>query len=141
MQVNVRSFREDWTCQQSPICRRPISPSMPTSPAHVSPAYGRTAMDHYRLDAETISNKFFVHSYGHGGAGITLSWGCASKVRNIVRSHLVGAPDTKVAVLGAGVMGLTTARKKPATTDMTSRMKIRMQQLCPHLRRSATGRS
>ena len=63
----------------------------------------------YRLDAETISNKFFVHNYGHGGAGITLSWGCASKVRDVVRSHLVGSPDTKVAVLGAGVMGLTAA--------------------------------
>jgi len=56
----------------------------------------------YRLDAETISNKFFVHNYGHGGAGITLSWGCASKVRDVVKSHLVGSPDTKVAVLGAG---------------------------------------
>src|SRR6202048_1898950 len=63
----------------------------------------------YRLDAETISQKFFVHNYGHGGAGITLSWGCASKVRDIVKSHLVGAPDTKAAVLGAGVMGLTAA--------------------------------
>jgi len=63
----------------------------------------------YRLDGETISNKFFVHNYGHGGAGITLSWGCASKVRDIVRSHLVGSPATKVAVLGAGVMGLTDA--------------------------------
>src|SRR5258708_24460061 len=60
----------------------------------------------YRLDAETISNKFFVHNYGHGGAGITLSWGCASKVRDVVKSHLVGSPDTKVAVLGAGVVGL-----------------------------------
>jgi hypothetical protein len=28
----------------------------------------------YRLDAETISGKFIVHNYGHGGAGITLSW-------------------------------------------------------------------
>jgi glycine/D-amino acid oxidase-like deaminating enzyme len=63
----------------------------------------------YRLDAETISSKFFVHNYGHGGAGITLSWGCASKVRDIVRSHLLGSPATKVAVLGAGVMGLTAA--------------------------------
>jgi glycine/D-amino acid oxidase-like deaminating enzyme len=63
----------------------------------------------YRLDAETISQKFIVHNYGHGGAGITLSWGCASKVRDIVQSHLVSAPDTKAAVLGAGAMGLTAA--------------------------------
>ena len=63
----------------------------------------------YRLDAETISQKFIVHNYGHGGAGITLSWGCAAKVRDIVKSHLVGSPETRVAVLGAGVMGLTAA--------------------------------
>jgi glycine/D-amino acid oxidase-like deaminating enzyme len=63
----------------------------------------------YRLDAETISNKFVVHNYGHGGAGITLSWGCAAKVRDIVRHHLATSHDKKAAVLGAGVMGLTAA--------------------------------
>jgi D-amino-acid oxidase len=63
----------------------------------------------YRLDAETISGKFIVHNYGHGGAGITLSWGCAAKVRDIVKTHLVTSHDRDVAVLGAGVMGLTAA--------------------------------
>src|SRR3954452_42677 len=63
----------------------------------------------YRLDAETISGKFFVHNYGHGGAGITLSWGCAAKVRDIVQQHLATSHETKAAVLGAGVMGLTAA--------------------------------
>jgi len=65
----------------------------------------------YRLDAQTISNKFFVHNYGHGGAGITLSWGCAAKVRDIVKAHLVGSRQTRAAVLGAGVMGLTAATR------------------------------
>src|SRR5882724_10465191 len=64
----------------------------------------------YRLDAENISQKFVIHNYGHGGAGITLSFGCAAKVRDIVRDHLVTSPGTtEVAVLGAGVMGLTAA--------------------------------
>jgi glycine/D-amino acid oxidase-like deaminating enzyme len=63
----------------------------------------------YRLDAETASGKLVVHNYGHGGAGITLSWGCAAKVRRIVRGHLATFPATDVAVLGAGVMGLCTA--------------------------------
>lgn len=63
----------------------------------------------YRLDAEATSGKFIVHNYGHGGAGITLSWGCANKVRDIVRTHLVTAHDTEAAVLGAGVMGMTAA--------------------------------
>lgn len=63
----------------------------------------------YRLDAETASGKFIVHNYGHGGAGITLSWGCAAKVRDIVQQHLVTSADQDAAVLGAGVMGMTAA--------------------------------
>jgi D-amino-acid oxidase len=63
----------------------------------------------YRLDAETISGKFIVHNYGHGGAGITLSWGCAAKVRDIVKQHLATSHDTDAAVMGAGVMGMTAA--------------------------------
>jgi glycine/D-amino acid oxidase-like deaminating enzyme len=65
----------------------------------------------YRLEAETDSGKFLVHNYGHGGAGITLSWGCAAKVRDIVQTHLVNSNDKEVAVLGAGVMGLTAATR------------------------------
>jgi D-amino-acid oxidase len=65
----------------------------------------------YRLEAETISNRFFVHNYGHGGAGITLSWGCAAKVRDIIGAYLVGSKEKSVAVLGAGVMGLTAATR------------------------------
>ena len=49
----------------------------------------------YRLDAETASGKFIVHNYGHGGAGITLSWGCAAKVRDIVQQHLVTSHDKR----------------------------------------------
>lgn len=63
----------------------------------------------YRLDAETDSTKFVVHNYGHGGAGITLSWGCAAQVRDIVQQHLLTSHDKDAAVLGAGVVGLTAA--------------------------------
>jgi glycine/D-amino acid oxidase-like deaminating enzyme len=63
----------------------------------------------YRLEVDPAASKFIVHDYGHGGAGITLSWGCAAKVRDIVRTHLAASHDTNVAVLGAGVMGLTAA--------------------------------
>ena len=63
----------------------------------------------YRLDTETAAGKFIVHNYGHGGAGITLSWGCAAKVRDIVKQRIAASHDTQAAVLGAGVMGLTAA--------------------------------
>src|SRR2546430_7623162 len=63
----------------------------------------------YRLEGLPISNKFFVHNYGHGGCGITLSWGCAAKVRDIVKAHLVGSHETKVAVLCAGGNGPASA--------------------------------
>lgn len=47
-----------------------------------------------------------IHNYGHGGGGITLSWGSS---RLAVDLGLVGHKGP-VAVLGAGALGLTTAK-------------------------------
>ena len=33
-----------------------------------------------RLDKELISGRPLIHNYGHGGSGVTLSWGCADSV-------------------------------------------------------------
>tara|TARA_B100000579_G_scaffold73029_1_gene56008 strand:- start:206 stop:1141 length:936 start_codon:yes stop_codon:yes gene_type:complete len=38
---------------------------------------GRTEV---RLEKEQISDKTIIHNYGHGGSGVTLSWGCAEEV-------------------------------------------------------------
>jgi D-amino-acid oxidase len=65
-------------------------------------------LETFRLEPETVGDKFVVHNYGHGGAGITLSWGCAHEIVDIVTARGVAAND-RVAVLGAGVMGLTAA--------------------------------
>ncbi len=55
---------------------------------------------------EALGSKTLVHNYGHGGAGITLSWGSSKLATDLgVQGH-----QGKVAVIGAGVMGLTTAR-------------------------------
>ena len=63
----------------------------------------------YRLETEAIGEKYVVHNYGHGGGGITMSWGCAARVRDLVAAWPGAAAGLKVAVLGAGVMGMTAA--------------------------------
>lgn len=43
-----------------------------------------------RLDSEEKFNKLIVHNYGHGGAGVTLSWGCAYQVANLISKNIEG---------------------------------------------------
>lgn len=56
--------------------------------------------------ADPLGDKRLVHNYGHGGAGITLSWGSSKLATELgLQGH-----NGSVAVLGSGVMGLSTAR-------------------------------
>lgn len=56
--------------------------------------------------AEQLGEKRVVHNYGHGGGGITLSWGSSKLAAELgLQGH-----SGPVAVLGSGVMGLSTAR-------------------------------
>src|SRR5437763_7792005 len=55
---------------------------------------------------EQLGEKRLVHNYGHGGAGITLSWGTSKLATELgLEGH-----SGPVAVLGSGVVGLSTAR-------------------------------
>ena len=56
--------------------------------------------------AESLGDKRLVHNYGHGGSGITLSWGTSRLATNLGLPGYSGS----VAVIGSGVVGLTTAR-------------------------------
>ncbi len=72
------------------------------------------------VDVERLGNKILIHNYGHGGAGITLSWGTASLAVDLVSEPGAIAIGSKrrpgksktldFAVLGCGVNGLSTAR-------------------------------
>ena len=44
----------------------------------------RPSRSEVRLEVEYIGERRVVHNYGHGGAGVTLSWGCAEEVANLV---------------------------------------------------------
>ena len=57
------------------------------------------------LRAEKIDSKLVVHNYGHGGGGVSLSWGTATMaVENVAQSD-----ESNIAVAGCGVIGLSTA--------------------------------
>lgn len=76
------------------------------------------------VEAQRLGQKLLVHNYGHGGAGVTLSWGTASLAVDLARDSLSLIPPgslrqratrrtakpRRFAVLGCGVNGLSTAR-------------------------------
>jgi D-amino-acid oxidase len=44
----------------------------------------RPSRSEVRLEAEERPGGLVIHNYGHGGAGVTLSWGCAQTVLELV---------------------------------------------------------
>ena len=58
------------------------------------------------VSVETMGPKTIVHDYGHGGAGVTLSWGTA----HLAIDAAAIPTGERAAVLGCGAVGLATAR-------------------------------
>jgi D-amino-acid oxidase len=52
----------------------------------------RPARPAVRLETEGTPGGVIVHCYGHGGAGVTLSWGCAEEVADVV-ARLLDRPN------------------------------------------------
>ena len=57
--------------------------------------------------AERLGEKLLVHNYGHGGAGMSLSWGTGEMAAQLALAR----DDRRAAVVGSGVVGLTCARQ------------------------------
>lgn len=55
---------------------------------------------------EKLDDKLVIHDYGHGGGGITLSWGTA----HLAAELAAASGHRRCAVIGCGAVGLATAR-------------------------------
>lgn len=60
----------------------------------------------FRVQAESLGEKTLIHNYGHGGCGVTLSWGTAQ----LAVTRALETAHRQAAVIGCGAVGLCTAR-------------------------------
>ena len=60
----------------------------------------------FRVEREQFDDKTVIHNYGHGGGGISLSWGSSA----LAVRETIGMTPADAAIVGGGIMGLTTAR-------------------------------
>ena len=60
------------------------------------------------LRAEKLDSRLLIHNYGHGGAGMSLSWGCGQRAAEMA---LESTGPRRAAVLGCGAVGLAAARQ------------------------------
>lgn len=86
-----------------------------------------------RIEVERIAGKTVVHNYGHGGSGWSLSWGSAAAALSLVDPK----PGSRLAVIGCGAIGLTTAL---TAQRMGLRVRIYAKERPPEVRSAgATG--
>lgn len=61
----------------------------------------------FLLRADRLDDTTVIHNYGHGGAGMSISWGTGQMAAEMALDH----PSRTAAVIGCGVAGLTSARE------------------------------
>jgi glycine/D-amino acid oxidase-like deaminating enzyme len=118
MRISRRAFLATTTALAGCATRR-TSAVVPAVPARLTPV--NVAADRlirtivglrpfrpsgFVVRGEKLDSKTVIHNYGHGGAGITLSWGTA----HLALEEAAKLETRTAAVLGCGVIGLTTAR-------------------------------
>ena len=87
----------------------------------------------FRVESEALGDTLLVHNYGHGGCGVTLSWGTARlAVDLIAASGRAGA----AAVIGSGAVGLATAR---LLQERGTRVTIYARELPPETTSNVAG--
>lgn len=60
----------------------------------------------FLVKSEALDKKTVIHNYGHGGGGVTMSWGTA----HLAMEEALKTGQTSCAVIGCGAVGLATAR-------------------------------
>ena len=86
----------------------------------------------FRVEREALGSKALIHNYGHGGGGITLSWGTAKLAVDL--GFETSKPDC--AVLGCGAVGMATAR---LLQEHGARVRLYARELPPNTTSNVAG--
>ena len=88
----------------------------------------------FNVSVDRTGEQLVVHNYGHGGGGVSLSWGTARLAVDLA----LATPHRVAAVLGCGVVGLSTALLLQRAGVRTT---IYAKELPPHTTSNVAGAS
>ena len=115
----VTTPRLSWLAQASQEILRTLAPVKVARNRIIRTVVGLRPFrpEGFVVRAERLGNKTLIHNYGHGGSGVTLSWGTSSLAVDLARDATSSqgrrgsrTRQKRFAVLGCGVVGLSTAR-------------------------------
>ena len=115
----VATPRLSWLARASQEPLRPLAPVKVARNRIIRTVVGLRPFrpEGFVVREERVGNKLLIHNYGHGGSGVTLSWGTSSLAVDLAREAASSqvrrrsrTRPKRFAVLGCGVVGLSTAR-------------------------------